>query len=238
MIGAIVLAAGEGRRFGGPKQLAPLWGRPLLAHAVRAALASQVDDMVVVLGSRADEILDAIDLAPARVVRCAGWREGQAASLRSGLEALRDADAAVVMLGDQPLISAAAIGRVIDSRRPGTDAVRASYDDLAGHPVLFERTLFDRLLALCGDAGARHLLLTAETQLVACDGLGLPDDVDTTEGLKRLESEHGGWADRHRFSMSRAPGSAGTGVDDLGQTTKASRSHGDPGPDGDEVIHA
>ena len=103
-IGGLVLAAGEGSRFGATKQLAPLDGRPLLEHALAAVAA--LSPRVVVLGHAADEILAAVDLQGAEPVVCEGWREGQAASLRCGVKALGDVDAAVVVLGDQPRITA------------------------------------------------------------------------------------------------------------------------------------
>ena len=182
-----MLAAGEGRRFGGAKQLAPFHGRPLLEHAIRAASDSPVDDVVVVLGGRAEEIAAGVDLARARVVRCARWQEGHGASLRTGLEAVPEADAAVVLLGDQPLVTAAAVRRVIEARGTGIEAVRASYGGEPSHPVLVERALFDRLLSMRADAVPREVLPAAATRLVSCDGLGSPEDVDTPEDLARLE---------------------------------------------------
>src|SRR5918998_2119280 len=109
-VGGLVLAAGEGRRFGGTKQLAPFRGRPLLEHAL-AAVAG-LSPRVVVLGHAAEEIAAAVDLQGARPVVCAGWREGQAASLRCGLAAVAGADAVLVVLGDQPGITAAAVAAV------------------------------------------------------------------------------------------------------------------------------
>src|SRR5579871_3988981 len=90
-IGGLVLAAGEARRFGSPKQLAPYRGRPLLEHALAAmAAARSVGVTVVVLGARADEVLATVDLQGARPVICADWADGQSVSLRAGVAALRD----------------------------------------------------------------------------------------------------------------------------------------------------
>ncbi|MGH2970340.1 MAG: nucleotidyltransferase family protein, partial [Solirubrobacteraceae bacterium] len=106
-VGGLVLAAGEGSRFGGTKQLAPLAGRPLLEHALAAV--AELRPRVVVLGHAAQEILAAVDLQGSEPVICDDWREGQAASLRCGVAALGDVDAVVVVLGDQPRITPAAI---------------------------------------------------------------------------------------------------------------------------------
>jgi molybdenum cofactor cytidylyltransferase len=112
-VGALVLAAGEGRRFGGTKQLAPLRGRPLLEHALAAVAA--LSPRVVVLGHEADAIRAAVDLHGARPVVCGDWREGQAASLRCGVAALGDVDAAVVV-GHPVLLRRALLDRVGELR--------------------------------------------------------------------------------------------------------------------------
>lgn len=196
MIAGIVLAAGAGRRFGGPKQLASFRGRPLLEHALATIARSAVDQAVVVLGAEADRILHEIDLHGVRPVLCSDWESGQAASLRAGVGAVRGADAAVVTLGDQPLISADAIDQLIARRSAEADALRAGYAGEPGHPVLLERPLLDRVEELRGDAGARGLLSVGRVRTVPCDGLGSPVDVDTPEQLGELEAAPGSHAVR------------------------------------------
>lgn len=183
---AVVLAAGESLRFGAPKQLAPLWGRPLLEHAVAAACASPVQDVVVVLGARAGEVAAGVALGRARVVVCEDWAEGQGASLRTGVEAVADAPCAVLMLGDQPLISPEAVARVLEARDGESLGLRATYGGRPSHPVVVERALYGALLEVRGDIGAREVLRAAATGLVPCDGLGAPDDVDTPDALGAL----------------------------------------------------
>ena len=185
-VGALVLAAGAARRYGSAKQLAELEGRPLIEHALEAVAAAPVDDRVVVLGAGADAVLEGANLHGARPVVCEDWAEGQAASLRAGLAALDGVEAAVVVLGDQPRVSARAIARVLAARGDGAAAVRATYDGLPAHPIVLERALFSRLAALEGDVGAREVLATVAVREVACDGLGRPDDVDTPEQLEVL----------------------------------------------------
>jgi len=182
--GGLVLAAGVGTRFGGAKQLADLNGRPMLEHAVRAMVAAPVDRVCVVLGARAAEVRRAVDLQGAEVVVCDAWAEGQAASLRAGIAALAACDAVVVALGDQPFLSPAAVERVLHSRTPGADAVRATYGGVPGHPVVLECSLFGRVAALRGDGGARALLDDIRVEEAACDGLGRPDDIDTPDQLR------------------------------------------------------
>ena len=187
MIAGLVLAAGAATRFGGPKQLAELDGRPLLEHALRAMAAAPVDRVVVVLGSGADEIAAGVDLHGADPLVCPRWEKGQAASLACGLAALAEADAVVVTLGDQPRMSTDAIRRVIE-RRNGAAAVRATYAGEPGHPVLLESALFDRLRDVSGDLGARNVLMSVQVHDVPCDDLGGGEDVDTPAELDALRA--------------------------------------------------
>jgi CTP:molybdopterin cytidylyltransferase MocA len=188
VIGGLVLAAGAGTRFGGRKQLAELDGRPLLEHAVRAMTNSPVGRVVVVLGALVDEVTATVDLHGAEPFTCERWDEGQAASLACGLAELKDCEAVVVTLGDQPRMSPDAIGRVIGARGAGAAAVRATYWGAPGHPVLLERDLFDAFRDVTGDHGARNLLLSVPVRDVPCDDLGGGDDVDTPAELDALRA--------------------------------------------------
>jgi molybdenum cofactor cytidylyltransferase len=181
-IGALVLAAGEGRRFGGTKQLAELDGRPLLEHALSAV--RELSPRVVVLGHAAAEIRARADLQGAEPVVCADWHEGQAASLRCGIAALGGVDAVLVVLGDQPGITAEAV-RAIAATSGDDDAVRAVYGGVPGHPVLLRRPLLDRAGELKGDAGFRPLLERARVREVEVGHLADPADIDTREELAR-----------------------------------------------------
>jgi CTP:molybdopterin cytidylyltransferase MocA len=186
-VGGLILAAGAGRRFGSPKQLALLDGRPLLEHALAAmAAATRVERaVVVVLGCGAEEIRARVELHGAQALICADWEEGQAASLRAGVAALAEqVDAIVVTLGDQPAIDPRAIDRVVNARTNAAVALRAGYGGRPGHPVLLERPLFAAVSGLRGDEGARTLLSGVTAPLIACDGLGSDIDVDTVEQLR------------------------------------------------------
>jgi molybdenum cofactor cytidylyltransferase len=183
VIGGLVLAAGEGRRFGGPKQLADLDGAPLLAHAIRAMEAvPAIERIVVVLGARAEEIRRSVDFGGAEPVVCDDWADGLSASLRTGIDALAGARTLIVTLGDQPFITPQAIARFVDER--GT--CRASYDGAPGHPVRMTAATARAARELTGDAGARDLLRAA--RLVECGHLCRPTDVDTRDELEALRT--------------------------------------------------
>jgi molybdenum cofactor cytidylyltransferase len=188
LIAGLLLAAGAGTRFGRAKQLVHLDGRPLLEHAIRAMAASPLDRVVVVLGASADEVMAGVDAHGAEFIVCDRWDEGQSASLACGLAKVSDAEAVVITLGDQPRMSPEAIARVIAAREDGIDAVRATYGDEPGHPVLLEQRLFDRMRDVSGDHGARNLLLSVHTREVPCDDLGGGEDVDTPAQLDALRT--------------------------------------------------
>jgi CTP:molybdopterin cytidylyltransferase MocA len=135
-VAGIVLAAGEGSRFGSVKQLAPLAGRPLLEH-VLATMAGSCDRVALVLGAHAEAVRAGVDLHGATPVVCEDWAQGTFASLRCGLLALGSADEAVVVaLGDQPTLSRERIAAVL-----ATDGllVRALADGAPSHPVVIRR---------------------------------------------------------------------------------------------------
>ena len=188
MIGGLVLAAGSATRFGSAKQLADLDGRPLLEHSILAMTSSPVGRVVVVLGSGAEEVLARVDLHGADGIVNERWDEGQSASLARGLAELSDCEAVVVTLGDQPRVSPEAIHRVIAARGGGAAAVRATYHGEPGHPVLLERTLFERMRDVTGDHGARNLLISEQTREVPCEDLGGGQDVDTPAQLDALRA--------------------------------------------------
>jgi CTP:molybdopterin cytidylyltransferase MocA len=184
-IGALVLAAGAGTRFGAVKQLAPVDGRPLLEHALRAVRV--LSPRVVVLGHAAEAIAAGVDLFGARSVRCADWEDGQSASLRFGIRALGDVDAAVVLLGDMPGVTPAAVDAVVGGWDGEADAVRAAYGGRPAHPVLLARPLLDRAGELRGDVGFKPLLEHAHVRDVECGHLADPGDIDTPADIETRE---------------------------------------------------
>ena len=190
MIGGVVLAAGGAARFGSPKQLAELDGVPLLQHAVDAMLAvPAIDPVVVVLGAEAAGVRAAVDFGDARTVECGDWREGMAASLRCGVEAVGDCDWVLVTLGDQPRVTPQVIAAVVDradSAPLGTAAVRATYDGVAGHPVALGRAILPQVARLRGDVGGRELLGDATVRTFEAAHLCDPGDVDTPQDLEAL----------------------------------------------------
>lgn len=188
MICGLVLAAGAGTRYGKrPKLLAELDGRPLLQHALAAQCAvAELERVAVVLGAFADEILAAVDFLRAEPVVCERWEEGQAASLRRGIEYLtehRDVEKVIVTLGDQPRMTPDLIARFV-SQPPGT---RAVYEGRPGHPVVLGPVQMGAIVSLRGDQGARELLRGGG--VIECGSLSAARDVDTPGDLEGIRNE-------------------------------------------------
>jgi CTP:molybdopterin cytidylyltransferase MocA len=187
----LILAAGEGRRFGGRKLLAHLDGQPILQHVLELAHAARLDPVVVVLGSDA-EALEA-SCAWRGETRIVNERpqDGLSSSVRRGLASLAGSDArqALVLLGDQPRLSLAQVevvlGAATDEARP---MVVPRYGGTPGNPVLLERAAWPLADALAGDAGMSQLFRARPELVRFVDVPGANPDVDTVGDLHALEA--------------------------------------------------
>ncbi len=190
-VAAVILAAGEGRRFGGQKLLAPLNGRPLLQHVLDTANASALDPIVLVVGADADAVIASVRLGRARVIHNAAYATGQASSLQAGLAMLERADAAVVLLGDQPRVTTALIDLLVARQREsGAPGVVSSRAGRRSPPALLHRDLWPEVAALSGDVGAREVLARRADVVVVevTRSVAALDDVDTRADHARLTS--------------------------------------------------
>jgi nicotine blue oxidoreductase len=194
-VAGLLLAAGEGRRYGAPKALVDLAGRPLVDRAAGVLHDAGCDPVVVVLGAAADQVRAVATLPGCLVVDNPRWRAGMGSSLRAGLAALAGtaARSVVVLLVDMPGVTPEAVRRVAVHAGPSALAV-ASYAGRRGHPVLLGRDHWPAIAAqAAGDAGARAYLRAhgAETRLVPCEDVADDHDVDTPDDWLR-------WACRKR----------------------------------------
>jgi molybdenum cofactor cytidylyltransferase len=190
----VILAAGASRRMGQPKQLLEVGGRPLLEKVVAAACAAHLDDVVVVLGARAEEIEASVDFGRARVVLNPEHEQGMSTSLRAGIASLApEVSRALVILGDQPDVNAALLDRLLDLQEAsGLPAAALSFEGLLHPPMVLIREWWAGLEALEGDVGLRAVV-RAHPELVAAlpaeQSGGHPIDIDTPEDFKKLGAE-------------------------------------------------
>jgi len=182
--GVVILAAGASTRLGRPKQLLQFRGRSLLRRAAETALDSGASAVVVVLGAQAERLQEELTGLPVTIAINPEWEEGMASSLRAGIGALTTsaAEAAVVMLCDQPLVTAETLRGLFTAQATGGQrAVVSVYADGApGPPCLFVRALFPELLALRGALGAKQLIARLPEAAVArTPFVGGSCDIDT-----------------------------------------------------------
>jgi len=188
-VAALVLAAGQSSRMGGTnKLLAEVDGVPMLVRAVNAALASKAATVTVVLGHEAEQAEALLAGRRVGIVRNAEFAQGMSTSLRAGIAALpAEAEAAVVLLGDMPRVSAVQVDRVIDAfERKQPAIVVPQRNGKRGNPILWPREFFAPMQAVSGDQGARGLLEAnaGRIRFVDMDDDAIHADVDTPEDLK------------------------------------------------------
>ncbi len=184
----MVLAAGQSLRMDRPKLLLVWKGKSLLRRAAEAAVAA-CRQVVVVLGPEPQRMEAELSSLPVEVVVNPEYAKGMATSLRCGVQAVRDASAALVILADQPAVTAEHLRHLIQAyRKSGAPVTAASYGDTVGAPAVFSRQLFPELLALEGDTGAKRVVESHRHEAVV---VPLPEaavDVDTAEDWQRLLS--------------------------------------------------
>lgn len=185
-VAGLVLAAGAGRRFGGPKAVAELGGERLVDRAVRILRDGGTQPVYVVSGAVRLEVPGAV------VVHNPGWENGMGSSLRAGLAAMpEDADAAMVVLVDQPGVTQDTVSRLLSTAGGSGAVVAATYDGRRGHPVFLGRAHWPEVARLCtGEVGARDFLRRHAdlVSTVECADVGTDDDVDRVADLDRLRT--------------------------------------------------
>ena len=192
-VAGVLLAAGEGSRFGRPKALVELHGQTLAERGVNVLRAGGARPILVVTGAVP------IELSETHTVYNPEWRTGMGSSLRAALQALTgtgtgvgtdtDVGAVVVALADQPLVGAEAVARLIAAYRDGASVAVAAYGGQPRNPVLLAREHWAEVVATAtGDQGARTFLRARPdlVTLVECGDTGRPDDIDTPADLARI----------------------------------------------------
>jgi molybdenum cofactor cytidylyltransferase len=218
-VAAIILAAGTSSRMGPNrhKLLLPLGQRPVLLHVIEAALASQARPIIVVVGHQASQvraILDPYRHHPdVQVVENTDYQQGMSTSLRTGIRTLLSYNidnnttpanaspirpvAALIALGDQPLISGELLNRLIDSYMIGEKKIVAPrYQGRRGNPVLFDARFFPELMEVSGDEGGRSVIQrhSQDISSIEVDDIRSGYDVDTWDTYQQVARE---WEQRN-----------------------------------------
>lgn len=190
-IAAIILAAGRAERMGAHKLLLPLGGKPLLAWSVAAACASDARPIIVALGRDAEGVAAALPAGPYTTVVNQRFAEGMGTTLALAVSQLpAEVAGTLVLLGDQPFMSVAAIEAVLAAARHAPDRiVMGERDGQRGHPVYLPRRVFGHVLALRSDEGARTIIASERDSVMA---IPIADehamfDVDTLEDYHRAQ---------------------------------------------------
>ncbi|MCW2600889.1 MAG: hypothetical protein JWM02_2718 [Frankiales bacterium] len=187
-VSGLVLAAGASRRLGCPKLLLPYRGSTLLDATLATARTCGFDQLLVTLGGAGEQVRAVVDLGGLELVDNAGFESGCGSSIRTACDVLDDrCDGLVLLLGDQPGVTAAAVRRLVDAG--GTIGV-CRYDDGLGHPFWFGREVFDDLRALHGDKAVWKLLESGRHPVTEVVVAGpVPTDVDTWDDYQALLAE-------------------------------------------------
>lgn len=195
-VGAIILAAGMSRRMGAAKLFLPLGEKPLFRHAVDRAAANGLEPILLVGGEHSDELREQTsDLPRVEVLRNPDYATGMASSLARGIMAMKGRAAAVlVFLADQPYVPDRVVQALISEyqhhRAAGVRIVRPLYAGSAGHPVLFDASLFDELAQITGDQGGKEVVGKYRQHLLIIPferaEWGL--DVDTPDDYRMLQT--------------------------------------------------
>jgi len=187
---AVVLAAGRSTRMGTNKLLADLNGGPVLATTIKQIKASGVDEIVVVTGHQAQAVTTALSHTKVVTIHNPHYANGLSTSVRCGIAAVQDFDAAFICLGDMPLIRSADMQRMMQAFNveEGRRLIAPTYRGQLGNPVLWGQEHFKALMALEGDRGARSLLEASRKQIteIAVEHDGILLDADTPEALAEM----------------------------------------------------
>jgi len=192
-VAGIILAAGESRRLGKPKQLLDWRGQPFVRAVTRTALEAGLDPVIVVTGANRENVEAAIEDLTAKVMANKDWPEGQGSSIKKGVQVLNfenPVGAAIFLLVDQPQVTTSILRALIEKHAEGLYPVVAPIViDRRANPVLFDRVTFPDLLELEGDVGGRAILHKHNVEYLPWHDDRLLLDVDTPEQYQRLISD-------------------------------------------------
>ncbi|MFM9840554.1 MAG: NTP transferase domain-containing protein [Cyclobacteriaceae bacterium] len=187
----LLLAAGSSSRLGRSKQLISINGEPLLLKSVNAAISSGIKNIIVVLGANENEHRRLIEKLPVEIIFNPTWQKGMGNSLKVGLSHLLKKDTnligVITMVCDQPMITASHLIKLIERFKETKSSIVASfYSGSAGVPALFEKSLFEMMLSINDEHGAKKIINQYPDLVSVVDFPEGEIDIDTEEDLKRF----------------------------------------------------
>ena len=187
----VILAAGKSNRLGSPKQLLTYKGKSLLQHAAEAAVGTGLKPVIVITGSRSQLMEKELEHYPVQLVNNENWEEGMASSIRCGVDAAQglipETDGILFMVCDQPFADTFVLNELIARQKETGMPITASvYDDIAGTPAIYHKSIFPELLALTGDIGARKIISKYSDELAVISFSSGKTDIDTGSDYETL----------------------------------------------------
>ena len=191
----VILAAGTSSRLGSPKQLLEYNGKTLLQHAIDTALATGCPKVMVVLGARADMLKLKLANQPIEILENKNWQEGMTSSIRYALQNITIAgfqpESIIFMVCDQPYVTSSLLMSLVEkSVETGLPIIASGYDDKAGTPALFHKSMFPQLMDLKGDKGARALLAAQPEKVAIVPFAKGVTDIDTVADYELLKRQN------------------------------------------------
>ena len=192
MVSAILLAAGESKRMGNPKQLLPLGKSTILEQTIDNLLNSKVSEVIVVVGHRADEMIKVIARRPVKIGVNPLYSQGMSTSIATGLKMIDDSARAILLaLADQPFIDSKTTNRLVDAfLNHNKGIVFPTYQGRRGHPIIFAVQYKEELSGLKGDVGGKEIIKQHpnDTLEVAVDSKSINIDIDNINDYQSLSS--------------------------------------------------
>jgi molybdenum cofactor cytidylyltransferase len=190
----LIIAAGQSKRLGSPKQLLVFEGETLINRQIRIITSAVDVPVYLVLGAHATSIKAQLKDHEVTVVINDQWQEGMASSIRVGVDAIMNKnpsiDGVMIVVCDQPFLDASIIQSIFSLQKSSLQSIVAcSYDGIIGTPVLFHKTMFEKLLALEGDIGARKIINDNPDEVSILSFEKGIVDIDTLEDYQKLVKE-------------------------------------------------
>ena len=188
MISAILLAAGQSKRMNGENKLTKeVKGLPLIKHSVQNILDSSIDELIVVLGHQKEIIEKLIERnEKIKLVFNQNFKSGMASSIKAGLNCLSEkTDAFFVCLGDMPMVNSDVYNQIIKSKGQ-KEIIVPTYEKQQGNPVLFAKSMKEKIMDISGDVGAKKILELNKEKIfyLPIDDSGVVLDFNTQESFK------------------------------------------------------